>query len=144
MNAFGGVDAVVHAVAGTLPHGLPSGVPIEQVDRLCRRNTRAMVLLNREAARHLRDGGAIVNMTTSLVGRPMPFHTACTAGPAAIDALTRVLAQELVHRGITVNAVCLDVDGPCEPNQIADIIVYLLSEAGHSLTGRVIYVHQSR
>ena len=54
--------------------------------------------------------------------------------------LTRALAQELRERNITVNAVSLEVDMPCAPSQIADVIAYLLSEHGHGLTGHVLRV----
>ena len=54
--------------------------------------------------------------------------------------LTRALALELHERDITVNAVSLEVDMPCAPNQVAEVITYLLSEQGHGLTGRVLRV----
>ena len=54
--------------------------------------------------------------------------------------LTRALALELHERDITVNTVSLEVDMPCAPNQVADVIAYLLSEHGHGLTGHVLRV----
>ena len=52
--------------------------------------------------------------------------------------LTRALALELRERDITVNAVSLQVDRPCAPDQVADVIAYLLSDHGHRLTGQVL------
>jgi enoyl-[acyl-carrier-protein] reductase (NADH) len=52
--------------------------------------------------------------------------------------LTRALALELHERNITVNAVSIEVDMPCAPDQVADVIAYLLSEHGHGLTGQVL------
>ncbi len=50
-------------------------------------------------------------------------------------------ARHLLHeRDITVNAVSLEIDRPCAPNQVADVIAYLLSEHGHGLTGQVLRV----
>jgi molybdenum cofactor guanylyltransferase len=54
--------------------------------------------------------------------------------------LTRALALELRERNITVNAVSVEVHRPCAPNQVADVIGYLLSEHGQSLTGQVLRV----
>jgi enoyl-[acyl-carrier-protein] reductase (NADH) len=36
--------------------------------------------------------------------------------------------------------VSLEVHRPCAPNQVADVIAYLLSEHGHGLTGQVLRV----
>jgi NAD(P)-dependent dehydrogenase (short-subunit alcohol dehydrogenase family) len=62
------------------------------------------------------------------------------AANAATGMLTRALALELCERDITVNAVALGVHRPCEPNRVADVIAYLLSDHGHHLTGQVLRV----
>jgi enoyl-[acyl-carrier-protein] reductase (NADH) len=62
---------------------------------------------------------------------------------AAVDALTRVLARELRDRDISVNAVSLDVERPCAEGRVADVIAYLLSDEGHSITGHVIRLDDS-
>ena len=67
-----------------------------------------------------------------------------TAAKAATDVLTRALAVELRERGITVNALCIDVDTPCAPHRVADVVAYLLSDHGHRLTGHVLWVGDSR
>ena len=54
--------------------------------------------------------------------------------------LTRALALELHDRDITVNAVSLEAGRPCAPDQVADVIAYLLSDQGHRLTGQVLRV----
>ena len=56
------------------------------------------------------------------------------------DALTRALAQELRDRDITVNGVSLQDGHPRRPGRIADIVAYLLSDAGHGITGHVIHL----
>jgi NAD(P)-dependent dehydrogenase (short-subunit alcohol dehydrogenase family) len=58
--------------------------------------------------------------------------------------LTRALALELCERNITVNAVSVEVDRPCAPDQVADVIAYLLSDHGHRLTGQVLRVGDPR
>jgi 3-oxoacyl-[acyl-carrier protein] reductase len=134
--AFGRVDAVVHAVQGRILPTPVIDVDLDEFDAPCRINTRATLIVNREAARTLRDGGAIVNLASSTVGSAASRHGAIAVSTAAAVVLTRVLAIELRDRDITVNAVSVDVDEPCAPNRIADIVVHLLSAGGHGLTGQ--------
>jgi 3-oxoacyl-[acyl-carrier protein] reductase len=65
----------------------------------------------REAGRRLRDGGRIINLSTSVVGTNLPGYGIYTATKAAVEAMTRIAAKELAPRGITVNAVA---PGPIE------------------------------
>lgn len=58
-----------------------------------------------EAARQVRDGGAIVALTTSLVRHAVPGVGAYSASKAAVECLVRSLAKELAGRGVRVNAV---------------------------------------
>jgi len=59
----------------------------------------------REAARRMRDGGRIINVSTSIIGYYLPNHGVYAATKAAVEAMTHVLAKELGTRGITVNAI---------------------------------------
>src|SRR5690606_11797304 len=59
----------------------------------------------REAARRLRDGGRIVNLSTSVVGTRMERYGVYAATKAAVELLTSILSKELRGRRITVNAV---------------------------------------
>jgi 3-oxoacyl-[acyl-carrier protein] reductase len=59
----------------------------------------------REGAKRLRDGGRIINLSTSIIGTYLPTYGIYAATKAAIEALTHVLAKELGKRRITVNAV---------------------------------------
>jgi 3-oxoacyl-[acyl-carrier protein] reductase len=142
--AFGGIDAVVHAVGSPVTATPVAEVDLDMFDALVRINTRATFIVNREAARHLRNGGAIVNLTSSADSSSLPAYGLYTATKAATDVLTRALALELRERDITVNAVCIEVDTPCAPNRAADVVAYLLSDDGHRLTGHVLRVGDSR
>ncbi len=139
-DLFGGVDAVVLAVIGQAPKRRVEAIALEELDALWRTHARATFIITREAARHLRDGGSIVSLTSSVVGRPRAEYGAFAAAKAATDVLTTALSLELWHRDITVNAVSLDVEAPCEPHKIADTVAYLLSDEGHGVTGQVIRV----
>jgi 3-oxoacyl-[acyl-carrier protein] reductase len=59
----------------------------------------------REAAKRLRDGGRIVNSSTSVVGTRLETYGVYAATKAAIEVLTAILAKEMRGRSITVNAV---------------------------------------
>jgi 3-oxoacyl-[acyl-carrier protein] reductase len=142
--AFGGIDAVVHTVGSPITTAPMAEAGLDVFDALVRINTRAAFLVNREAARHLRNGGAIVNLASPAHGLALTAYGLYAASKAATDVLTRALAMELRERGITVNAVCIDVDTPCAPNRVADVVAFLLSDHGHYLTGHVIRVGDSR
>ena len=138
--AFGGIDVVVHAAGSRIAASGVTEVDLDEFDALVRINTRATFVVNQEAARHLRNGGAIVNLSSSAGGSSRRAHGLYAATKAITDVLTRALALELHERDITVNTVSLEVDMPCAPNQVADVIAYLLSEHGHGLTGHVLRV----
>ena len=109
------------------------------MDALCRINTRAVLIVNREAARWLRTGGAIVNVSSSWRGIASRGYGVYGATTAATDVLTRSLALELRERNITVNAVAVGIDEVAVPHGIAEFIAYLLGADGHRLTGQVIF-----
>jgi 3-oxoacyl-[acyl-carrier protein] reductase len=137
---FGGIDVVVHTVGGPVIATLAAEVDLEELDALVRINTRATFVVNREAARRLRNGGAIVNLTSSASGSSRPAYGLYAATKAATDVLTRTLALELRERDITVNAVSLEAGMPCAPNRVADVVAYLLTDHGHRLTGHVLRI----
>jgi 3-oxoacyl-[acyl-carrier protein] reductase len=138
--AFGGIDVVVHAAGSRITASEVTEVGLDEFDALMRTNTRATFVVNREAARHLRDGGAIVNLSSSAGGSSLRTHGLYAATKAPTDVLTRALAVELHERDITVNAVSLEAGRPCAPDQVADVIGYLLSDQGHRITGQVLRV----
>jgi 3-oxoacyl-[acyl-carrier protein] reductase len=144
IEVFGGVDVVVHAVGSPVAPGSVAEADLEDFDALCRINARATLIVNREAARRLRNGGAIVNLSSSAVGSAPPAYGVYAATKAATDVVTRVLARELAERDITVNAVSLDIGGPCVPSRVADVVAYLLNEGRRGLTGQVIRVDDPR
>jgi 3-oxoacyl-[acyl-carrier protein] reductase len=144
IETFGGIDVVVHTVGGQVSPTPLADADLDAFDALCRITTRATFIVNRQAARQLRDAGSIVNLSSSAVDSPLPSYGALAAAKAATDALTRVLALELRGRDITVNAVALDVDRPCAPGRVAHTVAYLLSADGHGLTGEVIRIDEPR
>jgi 3-oxoacyl-[acyl-carrier protein] reductase len=73
-------------------------------DRMFAINVRGTFNGCRLASTRLVEGGAIVNISTSVIGSPPGYGLYC-ATKAAVEALTRSLSKELGERRIRVNAV---------------------------------------
>lgn len=102
--AFGGIDVVVHAAAAFHKAPIVDTAP-ETIDEIVLANIAGTLHLARLSALHVRDGGAIV-FVSSAITRLLPAgYTLYATSKAAVDALTTVLARELGARRITVNAV---------------------------------------
>ena len=102
--AFGGVDVLVNNA------GIMTLAPIAEsddalFDRQIAINLKGTFNTLREAARRLRDGGRIINFSSSVIGLLQPTYGVYAATKAAVEAMTSVLAKELRGRNITVNAI---------------------------------------
>ncbi|MFI9106392.1 SDR family oxidoreductase [Streptomyces fildesensis] len=103
-RTFGGIDVVVHA-AGVMTLAPLVDTDLDALDRMHRTNIRGTFVVDQQAARRLRGGGAIINFSSSVVGLAIPGYTAYAATKGAVEAMTLILARELRGRDITVNAV---------------------------------------
>ncbi|MBI1202364.1 MAG: SDR family oxidoreductase [Rhodopseudomonas sp.] len=103
-RAFGGVDVLVNN-AGVMALAKIADADDDTFDRIVAINLKGTFNGLREAARRLRNGGRIVNFSTSVVGTKLETYGIYTATKAAVEALTGILAKELRGRAIAVNAV---------------------------------------
>ncbi len=103
-EAYGRLDILVNN-AGLARYGPIRDYPVEDFDRLMAVNVRGPFLACRLAARQMADGGAIVNVTSTVTRVMLPNYGVYAATKGALEQLTRVLAKELGARAITVNAV---------------------------------------
>ncbi|MEU0136858.1 SDR family oxidoreductase [Streptomyces sp. NPDC006296] len=103
-ETFGGIDVVVHA-AGVMSLSPLVDLDLDALDRMYRTNIRGTFVVDQQAARRLRSGGAVVNFSTSVLGLAIPGYTGYAATKGAVEAMTLILARELRGRDITVNAV---------------------------------------
>jgi 3-oxoacyl-[acyl-carrier protein] reductase len=159
--AFGGVDVLVNN-AGIMKLAPLADGDDALVDSQIAVNLKGPINTMRVAARRLRDGGRIVNLSSSVVGLYQPTYGVYAATKAGIEALTHVLSKELRGRNITVNAVApgptataLFLDGkpqtvieqltklaPLErlgqPEDIANTVAMLVGPDGGWINGQVL------
>ncbi|KJC58081.1 3-ketoacyl-ACP reductase [Bradyrhizobium sp. LTSPM299] len=102
--AFGGVDVLVNN-AGIMKLAKIADSDDALFDQQVAVNLKGSFNTMREAARRLRNGGRIVNFSTSVVGTKLESYGIYVATKAAIESLTAILSKELRGRAITVNAV---------------------------------------
>jgi NAD(P)-dependent dehydrogenase (short-subunit alcohol dehydrogenase family) len=146
----------------------------ERLLRILRTNVLGTVLPSREAVRrmstaHGGQGGAIVNLSSvaSRLGSPGEYVD-YAASKAAVDTFTRGLALEVAAEGIRVNAVrpgiieteihasggepgrparlasSLPLGRAGRPDEVAEAIVWLLSDAASYVTGTILDVSGGR
>ena len=164
---YGPVDVLVNN-AGILKVSPLADVADEDYRRQVAVNFTGTFHGMREGARRVRDGGRIVNLSTSIVGTYLPAHGVYAATKAAVEAMTRVLAKELGPRRVTVNAVspgpvatALFLTGRSEelirrltaeiplgrlgdPDDIARVVAFLASADGGWVSGQVIKANGGR
>jgi NAD(P)-dependent dehydrogenase (short-subunit alcohol dehydrogenase family) len=154
---LGGLDALVN-VAGTFRWQTLEQGTVEAWDLLYRVNLRTAVSASRAALPLLlrAGGGRIVNVgaaaAAAKAGTGMAAYAASKAG---VLKLTEALADEVKDRGITVNAVLPSIiDTPANrsdmptadftrwvtPSDVANVIVFLLSDEARAVTGALIPV----
>jgi 3-oxoacyl-[acyl-carrier protein] reductase len=101
---FGGVDVLVNN-AGVMQLASLAESGDALFDRQVAVNLKGTFNTMREAARHLRSGGRVVNLSSSVVGLYQPTYAVYAATKAGVEAMTHVLAKEMRGRDITVNAI---------------------------------------
>jgi len=103
-RTFGGVDVLVNN-AGIMKLAKVADSDDALFDQQIAVNLKGSFNAMREAARRLRDGGRIVNFSTSVVGTKVESYGIYAATKSAIETMTAILSKEMRGRGITVNAV---------------------------------------
>src|ERR1700719_1008276 len=102
--AFGGVDVLVNN-AGIMKLAKIADSDDALFDQQIAVNLKGSFNAMREAGKRLRDGGRIVNFSTSVVGTRLETYGVYAATKSAIETMTAILSKEMRGRGITVNAV---------------------------------------
>jgi NAD(P)-dependent dehydrogenase (short-subunit alcohol dehydrogenase family) len=155
-DALGGLDALVNNAGVTLAKPALE-LTAEDFDRIFSIDVRAAFLLSQSAARRMRDGAAIVNVTSVHEHVPRVGFALYASAKAALGMLTRSLALELAP-AIRVNAVAagviaterneeaesLGADTPLgragAPAEVAGVVAFLLSAEAGYMTGESVLV----
>lgn len=153
-DALGGLDALVN-IAGTFRFETLLDGSVETWDLMYRINLRTAVAASKAALTHLPDGGRIVNIGAAAALKAGAGMGAYAASKSGVMRFTESLAEELKPRGITVNALLPSIiDTPpnrkdmpkadfgkwVKPEQLAGVIVFLLSDQASAITGALIPV----
>lgn len=102
----GGIDIVFNAVGFTHVQGVPlAALSLAEFELPVHRYLRSQYLIAQAAARHMREGGAIVSLVTPVARMTGPGYLGHCVACAGVEALSRHLAGELGERGI--RTVCL-------------------------------------
>lgn len=164
--AFGRVDILVNN-AGIYDFRPLAEVTAEHFHKQFDLNVLGLILATQEAVKHFpSSGGSVVNIGSVAGTARLPSASVYSATKAAVDAVTRCLAQELGPRKIRVNAVnpgMVETEGvhaaglaegdfrneverstPLgrigQPQDIAPVVTFLASDDAQWITGETLYV----
>jgi len=170
LQEFGGIDILVNN-AGVIGSYTVVDLKEEDLDRTFDVNLKGVLLCSQAAAGHMieRRSGKIVNVGSSFSSRASVCNLSgggadYCASKAAVQALTRSLAMELGPHGINVNAVAPGITNTpmhgvlwegaqayyqgsvplgrlAEPEDIADVVLFLVTDAARYITGQTIHVN---
>jgi NAD(P)-dependent dehydrogenase (short-subunit alcohol dehydrogenase family) len=173
LAAFGHLDVVVNA-AGVIASGTLEQTTDDIWDQMLAVNLTVPFKLMRAAAPHLKERkGAVVNVSSVNGLRSFPGVLAYCVSKAGVDHLTRCAAIEMAPLGVRVNAVNPGVTvtnlhrrsgmdeskyaaflerskethplgRPGNPDEIADLIVFLASDRAGWMTGETIPIDGGR
>ena len=160
------IDALAN-IAAIYPTMRTLEITEEHWDRILDLNLRGVFFVCQEAIKIMleRGGGAIVNIASGAAFFPLPGFAAYSASKAGLLGVTRALALETARTDVRINVVA---PGPTEtegtsisltekqrraiastitpgrwlmPDEIADAIVYLCSDAARGIHGAVLNVN---
>ena len=158
-HGFAGTDVLVSNAGINGAHELDP----DTYARVQAINLTAPLFLLHHLVSSLNDNGRVIAVSTGYTRIAAPTHLAYTASKAGLEGVLRAVSPELARRGITVNSVApgiIDTDlnadwinapgaraGAAEvsafgrigtPEDVADIISYLASDAARWITGQTI------
>lgn len=164
VEELGGVDILVNNAGEQHPDKAIGDITDEQLRRTFQTNIFSMFYMVQAVEPHLSAGSAIVNCTsiTSYAGASELLDYSATKG--AITAFTRSLSENLIKKGIRVNAVApgpiwtpLNPSGgaspeklahfgedtpmgrPGQPNEVAPAFLFLACEDASYMSGQVLH-----
>jgi len=157
MQRFAQLDILVNNAAISLNKALVDTTE-EEFDQMFALNTKGPYFAMQEAAGVISNGGRIVNISTGGTHLGIPGATAYLGTKAALEQFTKGLAHELASRRVTVNSVAPGFTDTAmlwesfrdtaaqmtplgrlgKPRDIADVVMFLVSDDAGWLTGQTI------
>jgi 3-oxoacyl-[acyl-carrier protein] reductase len=161
LATFGRLDVVVNN-AGMMQMAKMTSDNVAILDRTLAINLRGSWLVMAKAAETLGEGGRIIALSSSVLGKSFPGYGAYIASKAGVEGLVKVLANELRGRDIAVNGVApgpvgtdLFFEGKSEeqiqsianlapferlgqPEEIADVVSFLAGPQGRWINGQIL------
>ena len=119
--AWGGIDDLVNN-AGAFHHGPLLELTREHWQQVLAVNLMAPIMISNAAVRRMKEGSAIVNVSSVLGQVSAPARGPYCVSKSALISLTRMQAIEWAERGIRVNAIA--------PGYISNEPVRALAAAG--------------
>jgi len=164
VSRHGRLDVLVNN-AGITMDTLLVRMPLEQWERVLKVNlTGAFVCLQAAAKVMMKQrSGSIVNLASVVGSIGNVGQANYSASKAGVMALTKTAAKELASRGVRVNAVApgfietdmtkaipekvaelmranIPLGRAGQPEDVADVVAFLCSDAARYLTGQVLHV----
>jgi 3-oxoacyl-[acyl-carrier protein] reductase len=103
--AFGRLDVLVNNAGTAIPKAFEEAT-LEEMDRVIDINVRGVFVATQAALKHMKDGGRIIMIGSSVGERMMtPGLVPYSATKGAVKMFTQGLSREVGNRGITVNNV---------------------------------------
>jgi NAD(P)-dependent dehydrogenase (short-subunit alcohol dehydrogenase family) len=153
---FGGLDVLVNAAGGFRWQTLADG-DLATWDSLYTVNLKTAAVTSKAALPHLRQrgGGRIINVGAGAAAKAAAGMGPYAASKAGVARLTESLAAEMKDHGINVNAVLPSIiDTPANradmpkadfgrwvtPEALAEVILFLASDAGRAISGALLPV----
>jgi len=158
VKKFGRLDILVNNAGRFIPKALVETTE-EEFDQIFALNAKGPYFAMQEAAKVIRDGGRIVNISTDGTHMGLSGATVYLGSKGALEQFTKGLAHELAPRGVTVNTVSpgftetamlpdafREMGAQMSPlkrlgtaQDIADVVAFVVSDQGRWLTGQNIH-----
>jgi NAD(P)-dependent dehydrogenase (short-subunit alcohol dehydrogenase family) len=157
VRELGGIDILVNNAAYQMAREGLEDISAEELDHTFRTNILAMFHTCKAALAHMEPGSAIVNTASEQAYQPTPTLLAYAATKAAIVNFSKGLAQQVIERGIRVNAVApgpvwtppdevksfgqqAPIGRAAQPVELAPAYVFLASQESSYIAGETIGV----